>query len=129
MEMFKKWAKNKNIQNHFELNEYKAFERFLEVDSKNIHFVSLYVAETLVGFTAYEILSNDFAMSHFAKADHTHEAAVNDVLNWQEAKLLNEKGIKYFNWEQDLGIPGLRYSKEKYKHSFFLKKFIVKKTF
>ena len=124
--MFKRWAKNKNIDNHFELNEYKAFERFLQIDNKNIRFISLYVDSTLVGFTAYEILSNDFAMSHFAKADVRYHNTINDILNWEEAKLLNEKGIKYFNWEQDLGIPGLRYSKEKYKHSFFLKKFIIK---
>ena len=125
-EMFKKWAKNKNIDNHFELNEYKAFERFLQINDKNIRFISLYIDNVLVGFTAYEVLSDDFVMSHFAKADVEYHNTINDILNWEEAKLLNEKGIKYFNWEQDLGIQGLRYSKEKYKHSFFLKKFIIK---
>jgi hypothetical protein len=123
--MFQKWAQNKNIDNHFGLNEYKAFERFLQMDSKKIKFTSLYINGVLVGFTAYEILSNDFAISHFAKADIEQFSGVYDVLNWEEARLLNKKGIKYFNWEQDLGISGLRYSKEKYKHSFFLKKFIV----
>lgn len=123
--LFKKWADSKNIDNHFELNEYKAFERFLQISGKNLRFVSLYIANVLVGFTAYEIVSNDFAISHFAKVDHAHPNTISDALNWEEAKLLNKKGIKYFNWEQDLGIPGLRYSKEKYKHSFFLKKFIV----
>lgn len=127
-EMFKKWAQNKNISNHFELNEYKAFERFLQINNKNIKFTSLYVNNILVGFTAYEILSNDFAISHFAKADIGYINEISDVLNWEEAKLLNKKGIKYFNWEQDLGLPGLRYSKEKYKHTFFLKKFIVNRV-
>jgi len=123
--IFKKWTQNKNIGNHHELNEYKAFEKFLKIDAKNIKFVSIYINKVLVGFTTYEILSNDFAISHFAKADNEHFSAVNDMLNWEEAKRLSKKDIKYFNWEQDLGIPGLRYSKEKYKHSFFLKKFIV----
>ncbi len=124
--MFKKWAENKNIDTHFKLNEYKAFERFLQIDSKNIKYISLYINNILAGFTAYEVLSNDFAISHFAKADIGYHHAINDILNWEEAKALNAKGITYFNWEQDLGMQGLRYSKEKYKHSFFLKKFIVK---
>lgn len=123
--IFKKWAQNKNIDNYFELNEYKAFNRFLEIKNDKIKFISIYINANLAGFTAYEILSNDFAISHFAKADIEHFSMVTDLLNWEEAKLLNKEGIKYFNWEQDLGIPGLRFSKEKLKQSFFLKKIIV----
>ena len=43
----------------------------------------------------------------------------------RKAKILDLRGVKYFNWEQDLGLPGLRKSKEKYHPSFFFKKFIV----
>ncbi|MCM2339363.1 MAG: phosphatidylglycerol lysyltransferase domain-containing protein [Burkholderiales bacterium] len=125
--MFKEWAENKNIDDHFELNEYKAFERLLEIKDPNIKFLCLYLGDILSGFTVYEILSNDFVISHFAKANKKHNRAISDVLNWEEAKILNKKGIKYYNWEQDLGMSGLRYSKEKYKHSFFLKKFVVSK--
>jgi len=123
--MFKEWAENKNIDDLFELNEYRAFERLLQTKDPNIKFLSLYLGDILAGFTVYEVLSNDFVISHFAKTNKRHDRAVNDVLNWEEAKFLNKKGIKYFNWEQDLGMSGLRYSKEKYKYSFFLKKFIV----
>ena len=79
-----------------------------------------------MGFTVYEILSSEYAISHFAKADISYHRAINDMLNWEEAKVLDERGIKYFNWEQDLGIPGLRKSKEKYKPTFFLKKLSIK---
>ena len=125
LHLFKKWADGKNIDNHFEFSEYKAFNRFLQLEGKNIKFVSLYIKDSLCGFTAYEMTSNDFALSHFAKADLHSWGAAGDMLNWEEAKILQEKGIKYFNWEQDLGITGLRYAKEKYKHTFFLKKFVV----
>jgi len=43
-EIFKKWAKDKNIENHFELHEYKAFEKFLEIDNKNIKFISYFIS-------------------------------------------------------------------------------------
>jgi len=124
-EFFKKWAEDKNIKDHYKLYEYKAFERFLTIKDKNIHFVTLFFGERMVGFTVYEILSKDYAVSHFAKADKEHYAAISDLLNWEEAKILHAKGIKYFNWEQDLGIPGLRYAKEKYKPAFVFKKYIV----
>jgi len=126
-EMFKKWAESKNIGNYFDLNEFKAFKKLLKVHDKNLRLVSLYKGDgkTMIGFTIYEIVSKDYAISHFAKADKTHHSAIFDLLNWEEAKHLYSMRIKYFNWEQDLGIESLRYSKIKYKLAFFLKKLII----
>lgn len=126
--MFKKWATNKNINDHFGLNEYKAFERFLEIKDENIEVVSLYKNNQLIGFTAYEIISEDYGIAHFSKANTKHHSAIYDILNWEEAKSLKTKGVKYYNWEQDLGIPGLRKSKEKYGPCHFLKKFLIKEV-
>lgn len=123
--IFKEWAKNKEFENHFELDEFKAFERFLQVDDKKIEVLSLYAEDILVGLTLYEILPHHCAISHFVKVDPKYHAGVNDILNWEEAKRLQVKGVRYYNWEQDLGIPGLRYSKEKYNPTLFMKKFIV----
>ena len=123
--VFKRWATNKKIEDHFELNEYKAFERFMQVDDKNIEVISMYVNDTLAGFTSYEILPNHHAISHFIKADTGCHRGINDALSWEEAKQLAARGIKHCNWEQDLGIPGLRSSKERYSPSHFMKKFVV----
>jgi len=127
LKMFQTWAENKDIPNYFELNEYKAFKRFLDLENHAIKVVSLYVNQVLVGFTVYEIQTNDYVLSHFAKANTKFHRGANDMLNWEEAKILDAKGFKYYNWEQDLGLLGLRKSKEKYKPSFFLKKYIVEK--
>jgi len=125
-EMFQKWAKTKKINNHIELNEYKAFERILKISDKNLRLVSIYKDQVIIGFTVYEIVSKDYAISHFAKADKEYNSAIYDLLNWEEAKYLHTIGIKYFNWEQDLEISGLRYAKIKYKPAFFFKKLIIK---
>lgn len=125
--IFNIWAKNKNIENFLELNEFKAFKRFMQIKNENISFISLYVDNVLIGFTAFEILFREYAISHFIKANTTDYPYSYDILNWEEAKILDSRNIKYYNWEQDLGIKGLRFSKEKYKPSFFLKKYIVKK--
>ncbi len=123
--MFKKWAENKSIDDYSNLNEYFALERIFETRFDNLNIVSLHIDEVLVGFTVYEILSSEYVISHFAKADTKYHRSVSDVLNWEEAKILHSKGVKYFNWEQDLGIPGLRKSKEKYKPAFHLKKVVL----
>jgi hypothetical protein len=125
LKMFKKWSENKNILNHFESNEYKAFKRVFQIKDKNVKVISLYLKDVLIGFSLFEILAGGYVISHFAKADTAYHSAVYDILNWEEAKILKNNGMKYYNWEQDLGIKGLRASKLKYKPSFLLKQFIV----
>lgn len=125
IKIFKKWAENKEVKNYSKLNEYQALERFFELKQENTRIVSVYVDNILMGFNIYEIVSSDYAISHFAKVNIKHHRAIGDILNWEEAKILNNLGIKYFNWEQDLGILNLRKSKEKYKSDFLLKKVTI----
>lgn len=127
LEMFKRWAKNKKIENHFEFNEYKAFERMLQIKDENIKIISLYLGETLIGFTLFEITQDGHALSHFAKADTALCSSVYSTLNWEEAKIFKKLGIKHYNWQQDLGVQGMRDSKIKYKPIYFMKKFLVRK--
>jgi len=125
---FLKWGKGKDV-GEFNDIEYKAFERLLQLIDKNIYIVLLYTEGFLCGFTIYEaILGTEYALSHFAKADISYDSKIYDILNWEEARILEKSGIKYYNWEQDLGIPGLRYAKMKYKPACFLKKFIISLT-
>lgn len=125
LSMFKRWAKNKSIDDHESLNEYKAFERFLQINDNSIEVVSVYLEGILVGFSFYEVLPNEYAMSHFLKVDIGLHKWVGDVLNWEEAKFLKNKGVLYYNWEQDLGLPGLRKSKEKYRPHLLLQKYTI----
>ena len=48
---------------------------------------------------------------------------VNAYLINELAKILYKKGIVYINWEQDLGILGLRENKESYLPTRYLKKY------
>jgi hypothetical protein len=123
IELFKRWAKIKNLD-HWELNEYSAFDRFLHNEENDNTIISLYDGEKMMGFTSYEILSPDYAICHFAKADKNYQG-VYDGLFFAVGKVLHESNIRYWNFEQDLGIPGLRQAKRKYKPVFYLKKFIV----
>ena len=120
--MFKKWSENKNLKDN---NEYLAFRRFLKLKDDNIIYISIYLNKNMIGFSAYEVLSDGYAIAHFSKGDTKIYPEVFDVLNWEEAKFFHKQGVKYLNWEQDLGIPGLRYSKERYRPYFLMRKLIV----
>lgn len=126
MNLFKKWTENRELINS-EVNEFKAAERIFYSDIENLKVVTLYHEDRILGFTVYEIIEPGYAVSHFAKADKTYHKAVGDILNWEEAKILLKYGVKYFNWEEDLGIEGLRKFKEKYKPAYLLKKYKVSK--
>lgn len=125
VDLFERWARSKNLENFAGLREYKAFERFLRINEDCIKVLSFRETRILVGFTMYEIFSDMYAISHFAKTDYFFNGKATDILNWEEAKMLHSQGVKYFNWEQDLGIEGLRKSKLKYKPIFFLNKYFV----
>ncbi len=125
LDVFHKWSLEKHGNHAFDLNEFKAFERFLGLADTHIVFVSLYVGDELAGFSAYELLPKHYAVAHFSKAHTSVYPGVYEILNWEEGKVMHAKGVKFLNWEQDLGIPGLRHAKEKYRPYFLLKKIMV----
>jgi hypothetical protein len=113
--VFALWAKRKGYAAAQDSNEYHAFERFVRLANPNIESVGLYVDAWLVGFSTFELLPGGTAIVHFSKADNAFHGGICDVLNWEEARLLKARGVRHYNWEQDLGLQGLRKSKKKYK--------------
>ena len=124
-ELFKRWAKT-NTLNHWELNEYSAFERFIRRKENNNSVVSLYDGQTMIAFASYEVTCPDNALIHFAKADKGYDGVYYALL-FYVAKTLNEANVCHLNIEQDMGLEGLRQSKRKYKPEYYLKKYIVER--
>ncbi len=125
-QVYKNWAYAKKLKNHLDSNEFKAFQRIFKIKDNRLRIITLKVKGKIVGFSIFELLNKRYALSHFAKGDTSHHSAVYNILNWQEARILYSSGIRYYNWEQDLGIEGLRQSKLKYRPAFFLHKYRVK---
>lgn len=123
--MFHTWSYSKHGDHAFDLNEFKAFQRFLTMPNQSLFFIAIYVDNKLAGFSAYEKVHHQYAIAHFSKADSEKYPGIYEILNWEEGRVLHAKGVRFLNWEQDLGIEGLRYAKEKYKPLFLLKKIIV----
>ena len=125
--LFDLWSKRKGRVSPKINHEQHAFERFLRLTDPGIETVGLYVNARLVGFSSFELLHGGTAVVHFSKADNAFHGGICAVLYWEEAKLLQAKGVRHSNWEQDLGLPELQQSKKKYRPCHFLRKFTVRK--
>lgn len=125
IDLFENWADCKN-NTEISSYEYEAFKRYIHLASPNVYIISIFIREKLIGFETYEIVSNEYAISHFSKSNFQYKG-VNEMLQWEEAKHLSKLGIKFLNIEQDLGIEGLRFAKQKFKPAHFLKKYMLEK--
>lgn len=127
MKVFEVWVQNKGVGVLAVENERRALESIINDFNRHQLILSkVLVAGKVVAFSIDEILSDNFALSHFAKADIKIKG-VYEFLNCQTATFLHKKGIKYWNWEQDLGIKGLRKNKERYKPIKYLNKYTVER--
>ena len=127
IELFKNWGVDKDSKlsaEYFE-HEFKALNRFLDISDKiNFLVVGIYFEEKLIAAGVSEnVESVYYNLSHFQKAINSMYKGVNAYLINELAKILYKKGIVYINWEQDLGILGLRENKESYLPTRYLKKY------
>ncbi len=125
LSMFHKWSLNKHAHHAYDLNEYKAFRRFLGLQDRSLVCISIYIHKKLAAFSMYEKVHNQYGIAHFSKADVQQYPGVYDLLIWEEGRVFHKKNVKFLNFEQDLGISGLRYAKEKYRPLYLLKKVTV----
>ncbi len=124
-DLFFLWAKNKKFGSEEIANELLAIQRAVEFASKgDLISIGIFVDEKLIGFVINEIVRNDTVILHFEKADESY-VGVYAYLMAQNAKILLNLNKKMLNYEQDLGIPGLKLGKKSYYPTCFLKKYIV----
>lgn len=125
LNVFYNWETSRHKERSETQHELSAIQRALK-DSNEFNLITLgvYDREALVGFIIASLEQMNYAVSHFAKADMNY-SGVFYFLYHHLAKQLHEKGYKYLNNEQDMGIPGLRKSKEQWNPTHYLKKYII----
>ncbi len=100
----------------------RMLKRFNEQDS--VIITGVYFDDELAGFSIDEKLPDNYVQSHYSKTLPFYNG-ISEYLNQELAKKLHSEGYEHWNWEQDLGIEGLRAMKEGYKPVRFLKKYSV----
>lgn len=110
-------------------HEYKALTQCLHSNIQSqIIAAGIFIADVLQAFWFLEDIGSGYAMSHFEKADMVRFPGIAPFLRHQVAPLLRQRGVEFINMEQDLGIEGLRTSKESYNPCAYLKKYTVRRA-
>lgn len=123
--VFDNWAKERKKQEKDVIHEKNAIENLLG-NSLAFKLVALELRldGELVGFSINEQLANDYAICHFQKSILDYQN-IDIYLSNQTAKKMLDLGCKYINWEQDLGLEGLRKQKMSYAPVRWLKKYTL----
>jgi hypothetical protein len=110
-------------------SESLAIDRFLAHANQFAFLgVGLRVEGELIGFSINEILDDGaYAICHLQKVIKTYKNS-DALLTHYSSQVLYERGCKMINWEQDLGIAGLRKLKRSYRPVELLKKYKVSKA-
>lgn len=85
-----------------------------------------YVNNRLEAFILFDSLEKHTAILHFGKANRGYKGMF-DHLKIEVAKQLYKEHVKYMNFEQDLGIEGLRNDKSQFRPVELLRKYVVSK--
>ncbi len=119
----KEWLFGKKTDSTMAEFEVLALEKFFAAKFDDNIVLGVYCDEKLIAYSVSHILG-EFAISHFTKASREYSGLF-EYLMRENARVLLEHSCKYLNFEQDLGLAGLRESKKSF-HSFFLKKYLIK---
>ena len=123
LELFTLWE----VQNSPKVNlmESEAFRRILSNQLElQLDGFGLYVEDKLVGFMICEPIDSTYIMSHYAKSNYFYNFAYT-MLVYMTACYYAAKNYRSLNFQQDLGIDGLRKYKHLWRPSFFVKKYII----
>jgi len=121
------WEKQANKNRSGTENELVAIRRLLKSASFfNLMSIGIFIENKLIAFSINEVTHNNYAIIHFEKANISY-VGVFQYLKQQTAMRLEKLGCVYINYEQDLGIPGLRRAKESWQPIKYLKKFKIYK--
>ncbi len=125
LNLFYLWENKKGKKRSDTFHELVALNRTIK-DFTHLKLVVLgvYNQDQLIGIIVADVNHSKYIESHFLKY-HPDYYGMNHLLHHLLAKHLVNKDFKYVNIEQDLGIEGLRKSKESAKPIGYLKKYTI----
>ena len=124
--VFEMWEKSKNAKRVDTENELIAVKRVLNnFDALNVLCLGVYIKDTMVAFSISEVERMGWATAHYRKADNFYRG-IFQFLEQETNKKLLSLGCKNLNYEQDLGIEGLRKAKQLLRPVSYLKKYTIK---
>lgn len=128
IEVFNQWIITKKQKKQLvEPHEFYAFSKLLKSANNfnSIKVLTLFVKDELVAFSIIDFMNSEYACIPFTKSNINYGSK---FLMKEVVSFLHQNNIKYLNFEPDVGIPSLRFSKLLYRPANFLKKYSVEIT-
>lgn len=125
--LLQKWTeiRSNGKSGNFTNGEDRAIARIISAKFKTVKCCSVYDAGELLGFMIYSEADNKFSICHFAKANTEHFGVYEYLMKELSGRLLLE-GKALLNYQEDLGITGLRFFKSSFNPVSFLRKYTIK---
>lgn len=124
-DLLDRWVRAKQLSPEEIGIEFSALRRFFDYHAVlECLALGVFEGERLIGFSISEVLNGAYAMIHFEKGDK-ERSGIYPYLMQETARRLAAHGCRYINFQQDLGIEGLRRSKSNYQPRAYLKKYRV----
>jgi hypothetical protein len=125
LSVFDSWASSREKDEKETLDERLAIVRLLEnSESLNIEGLGLWINEKLEAFSIFEFMHNNYVTYHLEKTNANFSGIVR-YLQHAVSESLQTRGVTHINYEQDLGIAGLRKAKLELHPEKLLKKYTV----
>ena len=123
-EVMGSWARWKSAGDN--VAELDVLERLMAHHKRlDVIGVGIRVDKKLAAFSLHEVIGKSgYAICHLQKTVPDYRN-IDAFLTYQSSKVLYERGALFVNWEQDLGLLGLRQLKESYRPSRYLEKYRV----
>lgn len=104
-------------------NELIAINKFLGTGFDNAYAFGVFEGEKMIAYFLGETLPGYHAVGHFCKANKY--MGLFDLVMKESSNIALELNARFLNFEQDLGVEGLRKSKMSYRPVTFLKKYVI----
>jgi len=126
--LLNKWVENKEFENKKceQSFECQALNKLLSTAEEFESLIALGVFDNneLIAFIINDIIDKDYGCGLFWKANTIYKG-IYQYLMKENINLYNDKKLRFFSFECDLGIESLRESKKRYHSAFFLKKYKI----
>lgn len=127
--LFEKWQSNKFKEVDHELHDLSAMKRLLRgIEIFDLVVVGIFIEESLVAMFVNQLIDSEYSLAHMMKADLSVDDGLYAFLMKKNAEILSSLNIKFFNYEQDLGLENLRIAKGRFYPQKFLKKYTINYT-
>ncbi len=124
-----RWSAHQDFdRNDPDQTEFKVIDRYFSLTNARAECLGVFIDDRLVSFSIYHFPPQQaWVIFNHLKADRNYKF-IYDYTFYAVMRRLANRGIQHLNFEQDLGIEGLRFHKNKMRPANHLHRYIIRRA-